>query len=46
MKFIKGVIIGSAVVTAAYAMYAEGMFNRKRMTRQARKLAHKVGINC
>ena len=46
MKFVKGIIIGSAVTAAAYAMYAEGMFNSKRMTKQARKWAHKIGINC
>lgn len=46
MRFIKGIIIGSAITAAAYMMYEEGMLNRKRMTKQARKLAHKMGINC
>ncbi len=46
MRFIKGIIIGSAITAAAYMMYEEGMLNRKRMTKQARKMAHKMGINC
>lgn len=46
MRFIKGIIIGSAITAAAYMMYEEGMLNRKRMTKQARKLAQKMGINC
>lgn len=46
MKIVKGIIIGSAVTTAAYVMYAEGMLNKKKMMKQARKWANKVGINC
>ena len=46
MRFIKGIIIGSAITAAAYMMYEEGMLNRKSMTKQARKMAHKMGINC
>ncbi len=46
MKFIKGIIIGSAMTAAAYMMYEEGMFNKKRMTKQARRWAHKMGIDC
>lgn len=46
MKFVKGILIGSAVTAMAYVMYEEGMFNKKRMTKQARRFAHKMGINC
>ena len=28
-----------------YIMYNEGMLNKKKMTKQARKMAHKMGIN-
>ena len=46
MKFVKGIVIGSAVTAAAYMMYTEGMFNKKKMMKQARRWAHKMGINC
>ena len=46
MKFVKGVLIGSAVATAAYMMYSEGMLNKKKMMKQARRWAHKMVINC
>ena len=46
MKFVKGVLIGSAVATAAYMMYSEGMLKKKKMMKQARRWAHKMGINC
>ena len=46
MKLVKGVLIGSAVATAAYMMYSEGMLNKKKMMKQARRWAHKMGINC
>ena len=45
MNFVRGVLIGTAVTTAAYIMYNEGMLNKKKMTKQARKMAHKMGIN-
>ena len=46
MKFVKGIVIGSAVTAAAYMMYTEGMFNKKKMMKQARRWANKMGINC
>lgn len=46
MKFVKGVLIGTAVTTAAYMMYSEGMFNKKRMLKQARHFVRKMGIDC
>lgn len=45
MRFVKGVLIGSAVTAAAYMMYTEGVFNKKRMAKQARRWAHKMGVN-
>ncbi len=46
MKFVKGIVIGSAVTAAAYMMYTEGMFNKKKMMKQARRWANKMGMNC
>lgn len=46
MNFIKGVIVGTAVTATAYVMYTEGMVNKKKMIKQARKWANKMGINC
>lgn len=46
MKFVKGIVIGSAVTATAYIMYTEGMLNKKRMMKQAKRLAHKMGIEC
>lgn len=45
MKFVKGVLIGTAVTAAAYMMYTEGMLNKKKMMKQARKWANKMGMN-
>lgn len=44
MKFIKGIVIGTAITAAAYIMCTEGMINKKKIMRQARKLAYKMGI--
>lgn len=46
MKLVKGIIIGSAVTAAAYMMCTEGMINKKRMMKQARRWANKMGIEC
>lgn len=46
MRLVKGILIGSAITAAAYMMYSEGMINKKRMAKQARKWAHKMGVNC
>lgn len=45
MKFVKGMLIGTAMATAAYMMYTEGMLNKKKMMKQARKWAHKMGMD-
>lgn len=46
MKFVKGIVLGTAVTAAAYMMYSEGMLNKKKMMKQARRWAHKIGIEC
>lgn len=46
MRFVKGIIIGTAITAAAYMMCQEGMINKKRMMKQARRFAHKMGIEC
>lgn len=45
MKFVKGIIVGSAVTAAAYMMYNEGMLSKRKIMKQTRKLVHKMGIN-
>jgi len=44
MKLVKGIIIGSAITAAAYMMCQDGMINKKRMMKQARRLVNKMGI--
>lgn len=46
MKFVKGIVIGSAITAAAYMMYSEGMLNKRKMMKQARRWANKMGIDC
>jgi len=46
MKFVKGVVLGTAITAAAYMMYTEGMLNKKKMMKQARRWANKMGIDC
>ncbi len=46
MKFVKGILIGTAVTAAAYMMYSEGMLNKRKMMKQARRFANKMGIDC
>lgn len=46
MRIVKGIIIGSAITAAAYMMCNEGMLNKRKMMKQARKWAHKMGIDC
>ena len=44
MSFIKGVMIGTAVGMTASVMYKEGMINKKKMIKQGKKWAKKIGI--
>lgn len=46
MKLVKGIVIGSAITAAAYMMCSEGMINKKRMMKQCRRWANKMGIDC
>lgn len=42
MKFVKGVVIGTAVTAAAWALYEEGMLNKKKFMKGCRKLTNKM----
>ena len=46
MKFVKRIMIGTAITATAYMMYSEGMLNKKKMMKQARRWANKMGIEC
>ena len=46
MKLVKGIVLGSAITAAAYMMCSEGMINKKRMMKQCRRWANKMGIDC
>lgn len=42
MKFVKGIVIGSAVTATAWMLYSEGMLNKKRIMRGYRKLKKQI----
>lgn len=44
MNFVKGMMIGVGITATAYMMYNEGMFNKRKMMKQARRWANKMGI--
>ena len=44
MKFIKGMIVGTAIATGVAIMYNDGMMNKKRMIRKGKQLAKKIGM--
>lgn len=44
MKFVKGMIIGTALAAGVTFMYNEGMMNKKKMMKRGRQLAKKIGI--
>ena len=46
MKFVKGIVIGTAITAAAYMMCSEGMINKRKMMKQAKRWANKMGIEC
>lgn len=46
MRFVKGLVLGTAITATAYVMYTEGMFNKKRMMKKARKIVNKIGMDC
>ena len=39
MKFVKGMIIGSAISVGMMVMYSEGMFNKKKMKQMVKKIS-------
>ena len=43
MKFIKGMIIGTAIAAGMAIMYNEGMMNKKRIMKKGRDIAKKMG---
>lgn len=43
MKFVKGMIIGTAIATGVALMYNDGMMNKKRIIKRGRQLAKKMG---
>ncbi len=45
MRFVKGIVLGSALTAAAYMMCTEGMINKRKIKKQARKIAYKMGMN-
>lgn len=44
MKFVKGIIIGSAIATGVAVMYNEGIINPNKMMKKGKKMAKKMGI--
>lgn len=38
MKFVKGIIIGSAIGVGVMMMYSEGMLNKKKMKQMVKKM--------
>ena len=43
MKFVKGMILGTAIAAGMALMYNEGMMNKKRIMRKGKELAKKMG---
>lgn len=38
MKFVKGMVMGSAVTVTMWMLYSEGLLNKKRIMKECRKL--------
>lgn len=43
MKFVKGMIIGTAIAAGVAFMYNDGMMNKKKIMKRGRQLAKKIG---
>lgn len=43
MKFVKGMIIGTAIAAGVALMYNDGMMNKRRVMKRGRQLAKKIG---
>lgn len=44
MKFVKGVLIGSAIAAGVAMMYSDGMMNRRKIMQRGRQIAKKIGM--
>ncbi len=42
MKFIKGMILGTALAAGMVIMYNDGMMNKKRIMKKGKELARKM----
>jgi len=42
MKFVKGVLIGTAIAAGVAMMYNEGMVDKRRIMRKGRQVARKI----
>lgn len=43
MKFVKGMIIGTAIAAGVALMYNDGMMNKKRIMKRGKQLVKKIG---
>ncbi len=43
MKFVKGMILGTAIAAGMAIMYNEGIMNKKRVMKKGKELAKKIG---
>lgn len=44
MKFVKGIVVGTAVATVVGMMYSEGMMNKKKIVKKCRRIAKRMGM--
>ena len=44
MKFIKGVLVGTAIATGITMMYNDGMINKRKIIKAGKQMAKKMGI--
>ena len=42
MKFVKGMILGSAIAAGMAIMYSEGIMNKKRIMKKGKEFAKKM----
>lgn len=44
MRFVKGMIVGSAIMVGAAIIYSDGMMKPKKLAKKGRQLARRIGI--
>ncbi len=44
MKFVKGMLIGTAIAAGVALMYNDGMMNKRRVMKRGRQFAKKMGM--